>query len=81
VPQPSVLPPTLHHPRQPPSDSNAAQGKEVWQCHGDWLSQHNPELGPGIKDRFQWASTITPEQFEAADDQRKKWGFGGGGGL
>jgi amidase len=50
----------------------ARQGKEVWACHGEWLKRHNPKLGPGIKDRFEWASTITQEQWAAADAQRQK---------
>ncbi|GBF97640.1 amidase [Raphidocelis subcapitata] len=48
------------------------QGWEVWRCHGEWLRAANPQLGPGIKDRFEWASTITQEQWAAADAQRKK---------
>ena len=26
---------------------------EVWACNGEWVTQVNPTLGPGIKDRFQ----------------------------
>jgi amidase len=46
------------------------QGWEIWKGLGPWVSQHNPSFGPGIKDRFQMASNITQEEFQAADERR-----------
>eukprot|EP00967_Tisochrysis_lutea_P010239 scaffold11812_cov18-Tisochrysis_lutea.AAC.2 len=34
---------------------------EIWQQHGDWIQQHKPQFGPGVKERFEMASSITPE--------------------
>ena len=34
------------------------QGREIWEEHGDWIKQYNPSFGPGIAERFQWASTL-----------------------
>ncbi|MEW5297920.1 MAG: hypothetical protein WDW36_001098 [Sanguina aurantia] len=46
------------------------QAYEVWQEHGEWVSSHNPDFGPGISQRFTAASKITQEQAEAAGAQR-----------
>jgi amidase len=42
------------------------QGHEAWSSHGAWIRSHKPELGPGIKERFDWASTIQDEQAHMA---------------
>jgi len=42
-----------------------AQGHEIWQVHGAWIEARKPEFGPGVKERFEWARSITDEQ--AAD--------------
>ncbi|WP_350335921.1 amidase [Coralliovum pocilloporae] len=47
------------------------QGYEVWQEHGAWITEHNPDFGPGVKERFQWAATVTAEQKAEADATRK----------
>ena len=46
------------------------QGYEIWQCLGPWISANRPQFGPGIKERFAWASTIAKEQFDAAARSR-----------
>ncbi|KAG2439096.1 hypothetical protein HYH02_006620 [Chlamydomonas schloesseri] len=46
------------------------QGFEVWREHGAWVTAHNPDFGPGIKDRFIMASGITQEQVDAANVKR-----------
>jgi len=38
------------------------QGAEIWANHGDWISRVKPIFGPGIKERFRWASTIDPNE-------------------
>lgn len=40
------------------------QAFEVWQCHGDWVSAHDPNFGPGVRDRFEMAAGIS--ETEAA---------------
>jgi amidase len=42
------------------------QGHEAWSVHGAWIRSQNPHFGPGIKERFEWASTIDDEQAKAA---------------
>lgn len=46
------------------------QGREVWQTHGAWISACAPKFGPGIAERFQWASTISAEAAAEAAIQR-----------
>ena len=47
------------------------QAYEIWQCHGKWIEQNNPDFGPGIKDRFEIARSITDEEFLHTRDRRK----------
>ena len=42
------------------------QGHEAWTIHGPWIRSQKPLLGPGIKERFEWASKIGDEQAQVA---------------
>ena len=46
------------------------QAFEIWQCHGRWIERHNPAFGPGVKERFEMARSISTEEFLQARDQR-----------
>lgn len=46
---------------------STAQGAQVWECDGAWVSRHPEALGPGIGERFARASRITAQEREAAD--------------
>jgi amidase len=46
------------------------QAAEVWQVHGKWITQVQPSFGPGVKERFDMAAAITPEEHAAAKAQR-----------
>ncbi|MEN3291771.1 MAG: amidase [Burkholderiales bacterium] len=48
------------------------QGREVWAAHGDWITMHSPRFGPGVRERFQWASTISADAAEAAAVERRR---------
>lgn len=48
------------------------QAYEIWQVHGDWVSQHEPNFGPGIKQRFEIASKITAEEAEGALAEKRR---------
>jgi amidase len=48
------------------------QAFEAWRAHGDWITAENPSFGPGVKERLQFASTITADQKQAADAFRRK---------
>ncbi len=38
------------------------QAAEVWGNHGAWVSEVRPKLGPGIKERFEWAAGVDAGQ-------------------
>jgi amidase len=38
------------------------QAAEIWRQHGDWVMRHRPDFGPGIRERFAWAATVTAAQ-------------------
>jgi amidase len=42
------------------------QGYEIWQSLGPRITANHPTFGPGIKERFAWASTISKDQFNRA---------------
>ena len=44
---------------------------EIWATLGSWVTEAKPKLGPGIKERFAYAATITPDQVTAASARRR----------
>jgi amidase len=52
------------------------QGLEIWRTHGQWIQAEKPILGPGIAERFAWASTLREEDsqasYEVRNEARKK---------
>ena len=38
------------------------QGREAWQAHGAFIERHRPSLGPGVMERFEFASQVTDAQ-------------------
>jgi amidase len=47
------------------------QAGEIWATLGAWVSETKPKLGPGIKERFEFAATVTPAQITAASARRR----------
>ncbi len=41
------------------------QAYEAWRMHGEWISAAERELGPGVKDRFDFGRTIGPQTLQA----------------
>jgi amidase len=48
------------------------QGFEIWAQHGAWVETAKPDLGPGIRQRVQWASTIAESDAKAARAKREE---------
>lgn len=46
------------------------QAHEVWQTHGQWIVNRQPQFAPDIQDRFVFASTVSESQV--ADAQRTR---------
>jgi amidase len=42
------------------------QAYETWQTFGGFITRHKPNLGPGVKERMQFASTVTTTQANAS---------------
>jgi len=42
------------------------QGFEAWEIHGEWMNRYQPELGPGVRERFKRASGISCDQYSVA---------------
>lgn len=47
------------------------QGAEIWQEHGEWITEVQPEFAPDIQLRFEWCATISADEVAAAKQQRK----------
>jgi amidase len=48
------------------------QGGEIWAQHGEWVQRVRPNLGPGVKQRMEWAATIEADDVSAAKVQRER---------
>jgi amidase len=48
------------------------QGAEAWACHGEWITREKPALGPGVKERFAWAPTVSVEDITRARTRREE---------
>lgn len=42
------------------------QGREIWKTYGDFVTRASPRLGPGIKERFAFAASITEDDERSA---------------
>jgi amidase len=42
------------------------QAREIWEIYGPFITKHKPTLGPGIKERMEFASAVTEEAAAAA---------------
>jgi amidase len=48
------------------------QAYEVWQTFGDFVTTRKPTIGPGVRERIEFAATVTKEQADAARDVQSK---------
>jgi amidase len=46
------------------------QGHEAWQAHGAWIKAKPRGLGPGVKDRFDFAATVDENTAHAEEVRR-----------
>ena len=42
------------------------QGYEIWQTHGQWITEHQPKFAVDIQQRFTWCATINLRQYQQA---------------
>ncbi|MEE9314236.1 MAG: amidase [Rhizobiaceae bacterium] len=43
---------------------------EAWRGLGSWIEEHQPDLGPGIKQRFEFGSKVEKAEYEKAAGER-----------
>ncbi len=48
------------------------QGAEAWAAHGEWVTRVQPQFGPAIKGRFEWARTVAPGDVARARARREE---------
>jgi amidase len=46
------------------------QGWEAWQVNSEFIRRYKPMLGPGVAQRFEWASQVTHSQYVQAQTVR-----------
>ena len=47
------------------------QGAEIWANHKEWIERIQPNFGPGIRERFAWASTVSESDVTEAQKRRE----------
>ncbi len=47
------------------------QGAEAWAQHGVWIQRVKPQFGPGVRERFEWAATLTADEIAPLKTQRE----------
>jgi amidase len=48
------------------------QGFEIWAQHGAWVKEARPTLGPGVRQRVEWSSTIASDDAATARVRREE---------
>jgi amidase len=49
------------------------QAREVWATHGEWITRVRPSFGPGIRERYAWAATVTAADVAEPARQRERF--------
>ncbi|MGO4530780.1 amidase [Paenibacillus sp. 2TAF8] len=66
----------LTEPAESLADWSAAfrvlQGLEIAREHGNWLTKEHPTFGPGIAERFEWASSLEESASKAEAELRAR---------
>jgi amidase len=47
------------------------EAMEAWAAHGAWIHSRDPEMTAGVRERFEYGGTITPETRRQAEENRK----------
>jgi len=42
------------------------QALEIWGEHGAWIEARDPQFGPGVRDRFEWARRVSRDEAAKA---------------
>jgi amidase len=47
------------------------QAFEAWQVHGPFISSGDRQLGPGVKERFEYGASLTKDEVDAEREKRE----------
>lgn len=47
------------------------QGYDIWQEHGEWVTEYSPKFAHDVFNRFAWCAEITASQYQQAVTQRR----------
>lgn len=47
------------------------QALEAWKAHGAWIKSRNPQMTPGVRERFEYGATIDDDARKQAEENRK----------
>ena len=48
------------------------QAAEIWGSLGAWITATKPQLGPGVKERLEWAATVSADMLAQASTRREQ---------
>ena len=49
------------------------QAAEAWKVHGAWIEAHDPDMTPGVRERFEFGKTLAAAELnEAAQNRRRQ---------
>jgi amidase len=46
------------------------QAGEIWQTYGDFVTAHHPRLGPGVRERMEFAAKVSAREAAARQNSR-----------
>lgn len=46
------------------------QAFEAWEAHGEWITKRKPNLGPGVRERFDYSATISVADYNEGSADR-----------
>lgn len=48
------------------------QAVEAWKAHGAWIEDRQPDMTPGIRERFEFGRTVAQEERRRAESDRER---------
>jgi amidase len=48
------------------------QAREIWGIYGPFVEKHRPKFGPGIRERMEFAATVSERDADVARQQQKR---------
>ena len=47
------------------------QAVEAWKAHGKWIEEHDPDMTPGVRERFEFGKTLDAAERREAQKNRR----------